>query len=204
MNSTMMKTAFYSMKNYLRTPASNVGEQCEKTIVKHGLAAAAAAVAAGFVPGAGGVISIGICFGFVWAMYYRLAALFNIKISKNILKTIASVAVAEITAYLIIVLAATTVLTFIPGLNIGAATLCAMVNFGMVYIAGYLYIQMLTKLFKAGKDPDQLTEDEWKNVAKATADEVDMDAVYQEAKDVHKQVKNDKEYQDYKDVDPFE
>ena len=204
MSSTMLKAAIKEVSYYLKSPSENIEEETQKMVMKHALAAAASAVAAGWLPGAGGMISVGICLGFVWSMYYRLSGLFGIKIGKNLLKAIASVVVAETAAYMVIVLTTATVLTFIPVLNIGAATLCAIVNFGMVYIAGYLYILMMTKLFKAGKDPNQLSEDEWKVVAKSTADDVDMNAIYQEAKVVHKEVKDSEEYQDYKDVSPLE
>ena len=203
MNSWMLKEAMYALKSYLRTEGTDDVEKAGRVIVKHGLAAAAAAVASGWIPGAGGMVAVTIGIGFVWAMYYQLSVLFGIKISKNILKTIASVVVAEVAAYLSIMLAAVLVFSFVPGLNLGVSALTAVINFGMVYVAGYIYLVMMTTVCKAGRNVETMTEQEWCEEAKKAASESDIESVYKEAKNVHKETKDSNEYSDYKDVKPL-
>ena len=137
-------------------------------------------------------------------MYYKLCELFGISIKKHLLKTIASVVVGEVTAFLALMVVGTAVLSFFPGLNVGSAILVAVANFGLVYFAGYIFINMMTKIFKEGKDPGDMTESELSNLAKTTSEETDVKKVYEEAKTVRNEAKNDSNYSDYKDVKSFD
>lgn len=203
--STLLRVAIAGLTSVYRNAADDVEGKARKIIITHALAAAAAAVASGWIPGAGSAVATTIGVGFTCAMYYRLANLFDIRIRRNILKTIASVLIAELAAYFAVVLVGSAVLSFVPFVgNLSASTFCAIVNFALVYAAAYLYIKLLTRVFLMRKDPDEMTEEDWKEAAKRTAGEEDIKNIVKEAKSVHKSVKNDKEYSDYKDVQPME
>lgn len=147
----------------------------EKIILDHALAAGGAGAIANGVPGAGAVISTAVGIGFVWAMYYRLCHTIGVKISKTKLKVIASVVVAEVAAYLGVILAANILINLIPGLNLGGVVLGALVNFAMAYAAGVLFILMLQGVFKAGHTPDELDKMSDEELSKAARP--DKDAV---------------------------
>ena len=165
------------------------------TSVTDQLGAAAAAVASGWVPGAGGAIATGIALGFTLSMYYRLCNEMNIKLSKNKLKAIASVAIAEIAAYLVVIIAAETVLTFIPGIgSLGASALSGIVNFAMVYIAGALFLKLMLAFTSFGKDVSSMSEDELKEAMKKEADKKTIENTYKESKKIYKEAKNDSRY----------
>lgn len=68
MNNAILKVGIRSLERYLKTEAKDMDEQIEKLIMKHALAAAGAAVASGWIPGAGSTIATGIAIGFVWSM----------------------------------------------------------------------------------------------------------------------------------------
>ena len=205
MNNTILKVGIRSLDRYLRTEAKDMDEKIEKMIIKHALAAAAAAVASGWIPGAGSTIATGIAIGFVWAMYYRLCSLLNIPISKNILKTLASVVIAEVAAYVGVVLVASAAISFIPAVgNLSASWLCAIMNFGMVYAAGYIFILMISEVLKAKTDAGAMSEKEWEEKAKDVMKNINMKEVFKEAKKSYKSAKDSGEYSGYESVKPME
>lgn len=169
-------------------------EDIIKIIVNHSLGAAAAAVASGWLPGVGGAVATGVAMGFVLSMYYRLCEEMNIKLSKNKLKAIASVAIAEIAAYLAVIMAAEAVLTLIPGLNIGAALIAAVCNFGMVYVAGALFIKMMIAFTSGQNDVSSMSEDQLKKAMKEEADKDTIEKIYKESKKTYNDTKNNSKY----------
>lgn len=175
----------------------------ERIVVTHSLAAAAAAVASGWIPGAGGVIATGIAMGFTLTMYINICKACNFTLHKNILKSIASVAIAEIVAYLAVALVVETVITFFPGLNIGAAVIAGVINFAMVYIAGVLFLKMMANVFKANKKIDSISSNEWEDFMKKEATRENISSVYEEAKNAYKETKDDKTYKT-EDIRPTE
>ena len=182
--------ALRALKEYIED-----AEGLERIIINHSLAAAAAAVAAGWIPGAGGVIATGIAMGFTISMYVRICNYSKITLKKNALKAIASVVVAEIAAYLAVIIAAEVILTFIPVVgNLGGAVIAAVLNFAMVYIAGLLFLKMIVSVFKANKDINSMSEEELKEYIKAQATKDNIKTAYKEAKEAYKQNKDDDSY----------
>jgi len=190
MEAQYLRTLAYGLKGYLAN-----AENLEKIIVTHSLAAAGAAIASGWVTGVGGAIASGLAFGFVVSMYYKICIECNIKISKNILKALASVVVAEIAAYLGVIIAAEIALSFIPGLgNLGASFIAGVVNFGMVYVAGTLFLKMMVSVFKANGNIDNISEEELKNIMKNISTKDNIKEAYNESKSVYKDAKKDGSY----------
>lgn len=170
-------------------------EDIEKIIITHALAASAAAVASGWIPGAGGAIATGIGVGFTISMYYRICSECNIPIGKNILKALASIVIAEIAAILSVSLAAQITLSLIPGVgSLGAAALSAIINFGLVYVAGVLFLKMMVNVFDAKGGIENLSEDELKDMMKSVSTKKNIQSVYHESKGVYKKTKNDTSY----------
>lgn len=185
-----LKQAACALKDVLRD-----ADKIEEIIINHSLGAAASAVASGWIPGAGGLVASGIGLGFTVSMYYRLCKNSNIPLSKNKLKAIASVAIAEIAAYIAVIVAAETLLAFVPGIgNLGAAMIAGICNFAMVYIAGILFLKLMLLFAKRNSDIASLSEEELKNAMKHVADEEDFTNMFKEAKSAYKSAKKDSKY----------
>ncbi len=162
----------------------------DEAIEKNCIGAAASSLAAGLLPGIGSVAATAICVGFIWRMYYQINQALGIRLSKNFLKSIASALLTNLLTGLggIIVLeAAATVISLIPGIgSVGAAILLAAVDYGLVYVAGLVYVKMLTNLFQAKKDINQMTAEEVSEILNHT-----FDAGKQEYKVVFEKVRED-------------
>lgn len=198
--SAMIKQLLYAVKGYSHDKDV---DEIEKIITDHSLAAGAAAAVAGWIPAAGTVANV-VAIGFVWAMYYRLCQAVGIQISKAKLKTLASVIVAEVAAYIGILLAANIILSLIPGLNLGTVVLGALVNFAMVYAAGTLFILMMTKLCKNVKpgEMNKISDEEFKKVAKSSISKSDVKKATKEGLKTYKDAKDDPRYSG-DGVEPF-
>lgn len=180
----------YGLKGHIAN-----AEALEKIIITHSLAAAGAAVASGWIPGAGGAIATGVAFGFVLSMYYKICKECNIKISKNMLKTLASIVVAETAAYIGVTIVAEIALSFIPLVGTwSAAFIAGIANFGMVYVAGVLFLKMMVNVFKANIDINNISESDLENIMRNISTEDTIKKAYKESKNVYKETKDDKTY----------
>ena len=199
--SAMIKQMLYAVKGYAH--ATDVDE-IQRIITNHALAAAGAAAVSGWIPAAGTVANVA-AIGFVWAMYYRLCKATGIKIAKAKLKTLASVVVAEVGAYIGVLLAANIILSLIPGLNLGTVVLGALVNFAMVYAAGTLFILMMTKLCKKfnGGDLESIPDEDIKKVAKSSFSGADVKKAAKDGLKNYGTAKQDPKYSG-DGIDPFE
>lgn len=190
MESTYLKMLANGLKEYMAN-----AEELEKIIITHSLAAAGAAVASGWITGAGGAIATGLALGFVVSMYYKICRECNIKIGKNILKALASIVVAEAAAYLGVILTAEFVLSFVPIFgNLSASFIAGVVNFGMVYVAGTLFLKMMMNVFKANIDIENISEAELKDIMRTVSTGDNIKKAYNESKNVYKDTKNDSSY----------
>lgn len=190
-----IETSYLRQAAYALKGAMGSAEEIEKIVINHSLGAAASAVASGWIPGAGGVVASGIGLGFTLSMYCRLCKNSNIPLNKNKLKAVASVAVAEIAAYLAVVIAAETLLTFIPVLgSFGASAIAGICNFAMVYIAGILFLKLMLSFTKKSRDIASMSVEELKSAMKYEANGDFMKDMFKEAKSVYKSAKNDSKY----------
>ena len=142
---TYMKDAAYLLKAYYAN-----AEETEKIILSCALTAAGADAVGGLIPGLAVPMIVVSCMGAVWAMYGSICAKLNISIKGNVLKILARAALANIVANLGGFLAAYLVATFIPGAGVAAS---ALLTFATVYLAGYIFLQMLLKLAQKSRDP---------------------------------------------------
>ncbi len=170
-------------------------DEVQKIIATHALAAAVAATASGWIPGAGETIAAGIALGFVISMYYRLAKRVGVNLPRNAIKAIASVVVAEIVACVATTLVFATVITLFPGVgNVSGALLAGVVNYCIVQGAGELFLMVLDKLFRAKSvaEIEAMSTEELKAFAKGCSTKKTVKECVKAAKEDYVHVRNDK------------
>ena len=160
-------------------------------IVKdHSKGAAIAGVAAGWVPGAGGVAAAVISGGFIRTMYGRINGEIELPISENVLKSLASGLATNLAAYVIGGIVMSTAFSLIPGLgNVGASVIAGGTCYALTLASGYVYMQLLTNLFRSGQNPSTMSLDALKRAAAAVVEAEDIKGVMKEAKAGYKSAK---------------
>ena len=148
-------------------------------IIKHSIASAAAGLAGGILPGVASIIAVLTSTGAIWSMYYRLCKEMGVKVSQNILKALGSAILSNIVTQLGGMLLLDVALSFVPGMSI---IVSAATCYGVTYLAGVLFIKLMVNLFKAGKDPTVMSEDELSNAGKAASREMDCAGIFKDAK----------------------
>jgi uncharacterized protein (DUF697 family) len=153
-------------------------------IVKfHSAAAAAAALASGWIPGAGALAAVTISAGFVWSMYARIGAKIGLPFSHNVLKSLASGVATNLAANVVGALALSTIISFVPGLgSVGASVIAGATCYALTLGSGYIYLKVMTMLFAKGVCPSSLSEKELQAMAASVAKDSDVRAVMKEAK----------------------
>ena len=124
-----------------------------------------------------------------WAMYARINKVVGVDFGENAMKSIASGVIANIVSLLpaaALGLAAEGILKYIPGIGtIGGIAIGAVVNVGVMYAAGKVYLKALEKLLNSGAP---LTEDNISEAAKNAAKEKSfVSDSYKEGKEIGKQ-----------------
>lgn len=157
---------------------STTSDQVERIIRDHSVAACAAGLASGVLPGVGSIIATLTSAGAIWSMYYRICQKLNIHISENVLKTLGSAFLTNIVTQLGGVLLIELAASFVPGVAlVASASIC----YGVTYVAGYLFIQLLVNVFKAGKRPDQLSAEELKAMGRAAGEQIHCKTIFKDA-----------------------
>jgi len=190
-----------TMRHLDRGVDSCTPQEIADIIKFHSKGAAAAGVAAGWVPGAGGTAATVIAAGFIWTMYGRINSKIGLTFSKSILKTLASGIATNLAGYLVGSLVLNAVFSFIPGLgNIAASAIAGGVCYALTLASGIVYLRILTNIFSAGVDPTSVDIDTLKTMANDIASDINMKEIYEEAKE---EVKNNRDetvsanYEDY-------
>jgi len=182
MNSGMLKMAAYSLRDYY-----GHAEEIVQSVIDHAALAAAAAALSGVIPGAGSTVAATVSIGFIVKMYFSLGNMLGIRLGNGVLKALASAIVADLAGSVAAVLAVATALSFIPGLGtLGAAGILGLTSFCYVYLAGVIYIKMVSALLKSGKSVGRMTEEELKAAARREAGSMNMRAAVKEASSAFK------------------
>lgn len=166
-------------------------EAAGKTITVCSAIAAASSIAS-FIPGVGAVASVAWVAA-IWGMYIRINKDLGISIKENALKSFASAVLTNIIAAAgayIIALAASVVISFIPGLNALATPINVILGYVTVYASGLLYIKLLTKLFKANGN-FEFSEAAAKELAAEVVSENDISEILDEGKSAYRKDKKD-------------
>jgi hypothetical protein len=161
-----------------KTADDNLPQNIADIVKFHSKGAAVGAIAAGWVPGFGGVAATFACAGFIWSMYARIGTEIDLPISKNILKTLASGVATNIASSVVGTIALSTLFSLIPGIgSIGAVVIMGGTCYAMTLASGYVYLKIMTKLFTKGIDPTTVSEQELKNIAKTVVSDRDVKEV---------------------------
>ncbi len=181
--SGILKGLSKTQSDYLeKVGAKEIGD-----IVKgHAFAAAAAGLGVSWLPGAGSAVALAATVGIIWSMYFRINSKLGIKLSKTKLKSLASAMLTNIAASAITFLGGTVIsiaLSFVPGVgSVLASVIMGGLDYAVVFVSGIIYMKLLTKLFKAGKNIETLNEEELKAEAKATVNDEDVNSMFKEAR----------------------
>ena len=191
-----------TMRHLDRGVDSCTPQEIADIIKFHSKGAAAAGVAAGWVPGAGGAAATAIAAGFIWTMYGRINSKIGLTFSKSILKTLASGIATNLAGCLVGSLVMNAVFSFIPGLgNIAASAIAGGVCYALTLASGIVYLKILTNIFSAGVDPTSVDIDTLKNMANDIASDINMKEIYEEAKEEVKNNRDETVSADYTDYE---
>ena len=185
-NGPMLKAAVYSMRDSLKQLGREVNVEAISDIVEqHAFTTAVSAGAAGAMTGAGSTIAFGIACASTVVMYGRLAGAVGVRLNNGLIKAVASAVCADLSAYIATTLVASALVSFVPFFgNLSSATMTGIANFAFVYVAGVIFIKVISK-FGISRI-ESMTQDELKAAAKSVKDEIDIKAAMKEAKESYK------------------
>lgn len=161
-------------------------------IVKfHSKGAAVAALASGWIPGAGATAAVAISAGFVWTMYGRINVKIDLPLTEHVVKSVASAVATNIAAYAVGSVVFATAFSLLPGLgNVASAAIVGGTCYALTLASGFVYLKILTNVFKSGKDPSSMTADTLKKFAKTVTENENIKAIIKEAKEAFKTAKD--------------
>ena len=170
-----------------RTVDENLPREIAEIVKTHSAGAAAAGVASGWIPGAGGVAAAGISAGFIWTMYGRINGKIDLPLTENVVKSLASGVATNLAAYAVGGVVVSTALSLIPGIgSVGASALVGATCYGLTLASGYVYLKILTKLFRSGRDPCSMGAEQLKKEAATVAASENIKEVMEGAKAEYK------------------
>lgn len=128
-------------------------EEMEDTVNTFAISAAVAGAATDVVPGLGGVLAVLTQTGLVWTLYVKINKTLGISISEHKLKFLGSAIVTNIVTNaggLIVGYAAAAIMSFIPLFGqASSAVIHLALGYILIYAAAIIYLNFLTRTFKA-------------------------------------------------------
>lgn len=177
---------YYESGEYVKPFHSKDLADC---VVQHSAAVGVAAMGAGILPGVGSVVAIGIGTAAIWRMYVKICTIIGVPFEKNKLKALASAVLTNIATQMGAVYALQIATSFIPGAGVISS---GIVNFASTYIAGLIFLMVLTRLFKTGRqDVEDMSNEELVASMKAAFANIDLKIVFKEAKNIFMDMKKD-------------
>ncbi len=162
-------------------------DELMRMVKSHAAGAAASMMASGALPGVGSSIAAGIEISFVWSMYYRICTKLGLSVKKELIKGLGSAFVTNMAAAIAAQMITGTVLSIIPGIGtVGAAAVNGLMGYSVTYYSGVIFMNLLVRLFKAGKSMDTCTADELKRMLKQESDDTSFRQVKKEAQQAFK------------------
>lgn len=161
----------------------NLPAEIADIVKTHSAGAAAAGVASGWIPGAGGLAAAGICAGFIWTMYGRINSKIGLPLTENVVKSIGTGIATNLAAYFVGGLITSTVFSILPGIgSVGASVVVGGTSYALTLASGYVYLKALTNLFLSGHDPTTMDADSIKRAADHVVANENMKTVISDAK----------------------
>lgn len=199
LNESVERTAAEAQKMGI----SVTGSDLMKIVKTHAAGAAASMMATGALPGVGSTIASMIEISFVWSMYYRLCKKMGIDIKKELLKSLGSAVVTNTAASVASSLIAGTVLSIVPGIGtMGAVAVLGLMGYSITYYSGFLFMELLFHVFKAGKSFKNYSMEEIRNILKEAGKKTSFKEIRQEAKEAFKNRKQDGVAKPIEEEDP--
>lgn len=100
-----------------------------------------------------------------------------------VLKSLASGVATNLAANVVGAIAVSTALSLIPGIgSVGADLIMGATCYALTLAAGYVYLKIMTELFKKRVDLSTVTEQDLKDMAASAAEEGDIREIVKEAK----------------------
>ncbi len=185
-NGPMLKAAIFSLNESMKKYGREINaEEIAGIIEGHAVTTALSAAASGVLPGVGSSIALGIACTSTVIMYGRLANAMGVTLSKGIIKALASAVGADLSAFIATSVLSAAAISFIPFFgNMSAAAITGVSNFAFIYIAGILFLKILSAF---GIDRlENMSSDEIKNAAKSVQEDIDLKTAMKEAKQAYK------------------
>lgn len=177
---------YYGSGEYIKPFQSKDLADC---VVHHAAAGGIAAMAAGILPGAGAVAAVAISAGAIWRMYIKICQIIGTKFEKNKLKMISSAVLTNLATQLAGGFAIQFAASFVPGAGMIAA---GAINFAVTYLAGLIFLNTLTRLFKVTRhDVQSMTNEDWVDSIKQSLSSIDKKAALKEAKEIFTSMRKD-------------
>ena len=131
-----------------KTLDENLPTEIAEIVKIHSAGAAAAGVAAGWIPGAGGLAAVGICAGFIWSMYGRINAKIGLPLTENVVKSLGTGIATNLAAYFVGGLITSTIFSLLPGIgSVGASVVVGGTSYALTLASGYVYLKLLANIF---------------------------------------------------------
>lgn len=171
-------------------------EELQETVKNFAISSAIAGGVAGAIPGA----SIVACLaqtGIVWTMYVKINKQLGISMSKSTMKFIGSAMLTNIISNagsLLVGYAGATILSIIPILGqITGPLVGTALGYIVIYVSAVLYLNLLTKVFKAKGSFTVDESDEIKEMIKDVVNESDVKGIIKEGQKSFKTAKKNGE-----------
>lgn len=176
---------------YTTTANENLAEDLADIVNKHALGAAAAGLGVAWLPGAGSLAAAAALAGFLWSMYFRINNRIGLKLSKVMLKSLASAVLSNL-AQAAISIAGYTLLASVISLTgaggVISSALMAALDYAVVLVGGIIYLKLLNGLFAVGRNPQDMNEEEIKLASKDVIADSKVSQMLKNARGEYKQM----------------
>ena len=197
MNGSTRAMLYMALKN-LNDAARNSldGTQIEKIknlVNNFAITAAILGAASDVIPGAGGILAALAQTGIIWTLYVKINLALEISISEHTIKFVGSAIATNIitnAGYMIIAYAAAAIMSFIPLFGqAGSAMIHLGLGYMLVYAAAVIYLNFLTRTFKAKGSFTFDESDETKRAINDTVNDSHVNDLIKEGKNAFKEAK---------------
>lgn len=190
----MLVMAFKNLNEAMRDSLDGTKiEHIKDTVNTFAISAAVLGAASDILPGAGGILAGLAQTGLVWVLYLEINEALDISISEHTIKFVGSAIATNIitnAGYLIAAYAAAAVMSAIPVFGqAGAAVTHLALGYILIYAAAVIYLNFLTRTFKAKGSFTFDDSDETKRAIKDTVKGSNVKDIIKEGKNAFKEAK---------------
>ena len=181
----ILKAAWGLVQELDSTVDKGLPEKLAGVVKTHAKGAAIFSFAGAWIPGIGGFASVVVAVAFIWSMYARINREIDLPFKQNLFKTILSGIATNLVMAGLSSMAASA-LSFIPILgSLAASLIMTFVCYSLILASGFVYLKILTNIFRAKEDPSLLCFADLGKLAKAVADHKDIKVLIDDAKSAY-------------------